>query len=76
MIIIKQQIQCVGYLPHYGELTSLLNGRLLVWMGGVWHVACSPILGATITIERLKQRNYIPFTEYYSKLRKHKVDGC
>jgi len=38
-------------------------------MGG-WRVACSPILGTTITIDRLKQRGYIPFTEYYLKLRK------
>ena len=37
-------------------------------MGG-WRVACSPILGTTITIERLKQRGYIPFIEYYLKLR-------
>jgi group II intron reverse transcriptase/maturase len=28
-------------------------------MGG-WRVACSPILGTTITIDRLKQRGYIP----------------
>lgn len=33
-------------------------------MGG-WRVACSPILGTTITIARLKQRGYIPFLEYY-----------
>lgn len=37
---------------------------------GGWRVACSPILGTTITIERLKQRGYISFVEYYLKLRK------
>ena len=36
---------------------------------GGWRVACSPILGTTITIDRLKERGYIPFLEYYSKLR-------
>ena len=37
-------------------------------MGG-WRVACSPILGTTITIARLKQRGYIPFLEYYLTIR-------
>ena len=32
---------------------------------GGWRVACSPILGTTITINRLKQRGYVSFTEYY-----------
>ena len=40
-------------------------------MGG-WRVACSPIMGTTVTIERLKQRKYISCVEYYLKLRKHK----
>lgn len=39
-------------------------GEAYAWsrsrMGG-WRVACSPILGTTITIKRLKQRGYIPF---------------
>ena len=37
-------------------------------MGG-WRVAQSPILGTTITINRLKQRGYISFMEYYHKVR-------
>lgn len=37
-------------------------------MGG-WRVAQSPILGTTITVNRLKQRGYISFTEYYHKVR-------
>ena len=37
-------------------------------MGG-WKVACSPIMGTTITIERLKQRKYISCVEYFLKLR-------
>ena len=36
-------------------------------MGG-WAVAQSPILGTTITIERLKKRGYIPFIETYQKV--------
>lgn len=47
-------------------------GEAYAWsrtsLGG-WRVACSPILGTTITIDRLKQRGYIPFLEYYSKIR-------
>ena len=37
-------------------------------MGG-WRVACSPILGTTITIDRLEKRGYISFLEYYLKIR-------
>jgi RNA-directed DNA polymerase len=33
-------------------------------MGG-WAVSCSPILGTTITLDRLKRRGYISFLEYY-----------
>ena len=36
-------------------------------MGG-WAVACSPILGTTITLERLGRRGYIPMLSYYLKL--------
>lgn len=48
------------------------SGQAYSWsrtrMGG-WRVACSPILGTTITIARLKQRGYIPFLEYYLSVR-------
>lgn len=37
-------------------------------MGG-WRVACSPILGTTITINRLKQRGYLSFLDYYLSIR-------
>jgi group II intron reverse transcriptase/maturase len=36
-------------------------------MGG-WKVACSPILGTTITIDRLKKRGYIPFNEHHREI--------
>ena len=46
------------------------QGQAYAWsrtrMGG-WRVAQSPILGTTITIERLKRRGYISFIEYYQK---------
>ena len=35
-------------------------------MGG-WAVVQSPILGTTITLQRLKRRGYIPMVEYYHK---------
>lgn len=36
-------------------------------MGG-WAIAQSPILGTTITIDRLKKRGYIPLVEMYQKM--------
>ena len=33
-------------------------------MGG-WAIACSPIMGTTVTEERLRQKGYIPFLEYF-----------
>lgn len=39
-------------------------------MGG-WAIAQSPILGTTITIQRLKQKGYIPFVELYLSLSKN-----
>jgi group II intron reverse transcriptase/maturase len=35
-------------------------------MGG-WAIACSPIMGTTVTEARLRQRGYIPFVEYFHK---------
>ncbi len=37
-------------------------------MGG-WRVACSPIMKTTVTENRLRQRGYIPFLEYYLKVK-------
>lgn len=37
-------------------------------MGG-WRIAQSPILGTTITIERLKVRGYLSMVEYYHQIR-------
>jgi group II intron reverse transcriptase/maturase len=37
-------------------------------MGG-WRVAQSPILGTTITVERLKMRGYIPLLELYNQVK-------
>lgn len=37
-------------------------------MGG-WAIAQSPILGTTITVERLKKRGYIPLLELYNQVK-------
>tara|TARA_R110002049_G_scaffold247413_2_gene421580 strand:- start:921 stop:2183 length:1263 start_codon:yes stop_codon:yes gene_type:complete len=46
------------------------QGQAYAWsrtrMGG-WAVAQSPILGTTITIERLKKRGYISLVKYYKR---------
>lgn len=34
---------------------------------GGWFIACSPIMGTTVTEDRLRQRGYIPFLECYLK---------
>ncbi len=39
-------------------------------MGG-WAVAQSPILGTTITLERLGKRGYEAMLSYYSKIAPH-----
>jgi len=35
-----------------------------------WAIACSPIMGTTITEVRLRKKGYIPFLEYYHQIRK------
>jgi RNA-directed DNA polymerase len=44
-------------------------------MGG-WAVSCSPILGTTITLDRLKRRGYISFLEYYLEIFRKSGSGC
>lgn len=34
---------------------------------GGWRIACSPMMGTTVTNERLQARGYLSFTEYYQK---------
>jgi len=36
---------------------------------GGWRIACSPIMGTSVTENRLRQRDYIPFLEYYLKVK-------
>ncbi len=54
------------------------QGQAYTWsrsrMGG-WAIAQSPILGTTITVDRLKQRGYIPMLELYNKIKPVKWDG-
>ena len=40
-------------------------------MGG-WAIACSPIMKMTVTEERLRLKGYIPFLEYYLKVKYQK----
>jgi len=46
-------------------------GEAYAWsrsrMGG-WRIASSPIMGTTVTIDRLKLRGYIPFEVFYRKV--------
>jgi len=53
-------------------LLGIQEGQAYAWsrtrMGG-WRIAQSPILGTTITIQRLKKRNYISLVDYYHKVR-------
>lgn len=50
------------------------QGQAYAWsrtrMGG-WRVAQSPILGTTITIQRLEMRGYISLMAYYKRVRFH-----
>ena len=41
-------------------------------MGG-WAIAQSPILGTTITVERLKKRGYVPLLELYNQIKPNSV---
>ncbi|WP_289053771.1 hypothetical protein [Carboxylicivirga marina] len=53
------------------------QGQAYAWsrtrMGG-WAVAKSPILGTTITINRLKQRGYLPLSDIYQQITPNKRD--
>ncbi len=50
---------------------GIKSGQAYAWsrtrMGG-WAVAQSPILGTTITLEKLKKRNYVSMSEIYAKI--------
>ena len=52
------------------------QGQAYAWsrsrMGG-WAIAQSPILGTTITIERLKLRGYFPLLELYNQIKPNTV---
>lgn len=54
---------------------SLLDGsyritpdwaRRFAWSRkGGWALACSPVMGMSVTEDRLRQKGYVPFLEYY-----------
>jgi hypothetical protein len=35
--------------------------------GGGWPQACSPMMKTTVTVQRLKQRGYIEFAQYFQR---------
>jgi group II intron reverse transcriptase/maturase len=47
-----------------GVSTSWAKRYAYSRMGG-WRIACSPIMGTTVTEQRLRLRGYLPFVEYY-----------
>jgi len=48
----------------HGKARQFCYSRL-----GGWRIACSPIMGTTVTEARLKQRGYQSFSSYYHKVR-------
>ena len=52
------------------------QGQAYAWsrsrMGG-WAIAQSPILGTTITVERLNKRGYVPLLELYNQIKPNTV---
>ncbi|HKJ80349.1 MAG TPA: hypothetical protein VKA10_12470 [Prolixibacteraceae bacterium] len=44
-----------------------------LFANGGWVIAQSPILGTTITVERLKKRGYIPSLELYTQIKPNTV---
>ena len=58
----------LGVEPHQAYAWSRSR------MGG-WAIAQSPILGTTITVERLKKRGYVPMLELYNQIKPVKWDG-
>ena len=48
----------LGVLPDWAK-------RFAWSRKGGWAIACSPIMGTTVTEARLKQKGYMPFLEYY-----------
>jgi len=56
------------HLPPFQVYPAGARVRPLLQKGG-WAIACSPIMGTTVTEERLRKRGYIPFLEYYLRVK-------
>ena len=80
--MVTQQIPLLYLVPVHREKKSerkrenlirlgVEQGQAYVWsrsrMGG-WAIAQSPILGTTITFDRLKKRGYVSLLEIYKKI--------
>ncbi len=62
----KRPKRCLRAFCQLGVIESWARRFAYSRMGG-WAIACSPIMGTTVTEERLRQRGYIPFLEYFLK---------
>jgi hypothetical protein len=70
----------IDVIPHKkaGQKQRLLDNRARIANSrqrgeGGWAIAQSPILGTTITVERLKMRGYIPLSELYNQIKPNTV---
>ena len=53
--------------PYFDTLSiSFIKSVTFIFL--FTYTACSPILGTTVTINRLKQRGYMPFEDFYCKV--------
>ena len=60
----KRRRSFIGLGVSHGQAYAWSRSR----MGG-WAIAQSPMMRTTVTVERLKQRGYLPFVEYYLSIR-------
>src|SRR6478736_170201 len=57
----RKNLLCLGADPHHAYVWSRTRK-------GGWAIAQSPILGTTITLERLRKRGYEAMFDYYLKV--------
>jgi hypothetical protein len=76
-------LNLIDVIPHKkaGQKQPILDNRARIANlrqreGGGWAIAQSPILGTTITVERLKMRGYVSTLELYKKNRPVKWDDA
>jgi hypothetical protein len=55
------------------SLLSIIAIKFAWSRKGGWRLSCSPVMGMTVTEERLKQRRFISFKDYYHHVRQKSV---